>query len=76
MTDYIKMAREAGYRFADDNDDRLVNHGTWQRNQLERFAQAVRAAALEEAAVKADSMNTFGLPPDIGAAIRALKETP
>ena len=36
-----------------------------------RFANLVAAAEREEIAKLADSMNTFGLPPDVGAAIRA-----
>ena len=43
MTDYIKLAKEAGYRFADELDGSLVNHGAWQRNQLSRFAELVAA---------------------------------
>jgi hypothetical protein len=37
----IEMAREAGYRFADDTDQRMANHGQWQRNLLEAFAKLV-----------------------------------
>ena len=36
-----------------------------------RFAALVASAEREEIAKLADSMNTFGLPPDVGAAIRA-----
>jgi hypothetical protein len=39
--------------------------------ELETFVELVAAAEREEIAKLADSMNTFGLPPDVGAAIRA-----
>jgi hypothetical protein len=37
----IEMARQAGYRFADDTDQRMANHGQWQRNLLVAFAKLV-----------------------------------
>lgn len=43
--DYIALARQAGYRFADDTDQRMANHGQWQRNLLEAFAKLVDAKA-------------------------------
>jgi hypothetical protein len=43
----IEMAREAGYRFADDTDQRMANHGQWQRNLLEAFAKLVAAKERE-----------------------------
>ena len=65
--DVIRMAREAGAAFP--------SGGIWHRfdspEELERFANLVAAAEREEIAKLADSMNTFGLPPDVGAAIRA-----
>ena len=42
----IEMAREAGYRFADDTDQRMANHGQWQRNLLEVFAKLVASTAI------------------------------
>ena len=39
----IEMARQAGYRFADDTDQRMANHGQWQRNLLVAFAKLVAA---------------------------------
>ena len=65
--DVIRMAREAGAAFP--------SGGIWHRfdspEELERFANLVAAAEREEIAKLADSMNTVGLPPDVGAAIRA-----
>jgi hypothetical protein len=46
----IEMAREAGYRFADDTDQRMANHGQWQRNLLEAFAKLVAAKERERLA--------------------------
>ena len=58
------MAREAGLHL-------YVNDLTEEPYALvvERFANLVAAAEREEIAKLADSMNTFGLPPDVGAAI-------
>ena len=39
--------------------------------QMLAWGKACAAAEREEIAKLADSMNTFGLPPDVGAAIRA-----
>ena len=62
--DIIRMAREAGLHL-------YVNDLTEEPYALvvERFANLVAAAEREEIAKLADSMNTFGLPPDVGAAI-------
>lgn len=50
----------------------LVIDGNFSGNDdLFAFANLVAAAEREECAKLADSMNTFGLPPDVGAAIRA-----
>ena len=65
--DVIRMAREAGAAFP--------SGGIWHRfdspEELERFANLVAAAEREEIAKLADSMNTFGHPPDVGERIRA-----
>ena len=66
--DIIRMARKAGAVFP--------SVGIWHRfdspEELERFYNlTVAAAEREEIAKLADSMNTFGHPPDVGAAIRA-----
>lgn len=58
--DIIRMAREAG----------LFTHKEVQPEIL-AFANLAVAAEREACARVADSMNTFGLPPDVGAAIRA-----
>ena len=42
------MARQAGYRFADDADQRMANHGQWQRNLLEAFAKLIAAKYEDE----------------------------
>jgi hypothetical protein len=44
----IRMAREAGFRFSDEEDPLLANHAEWQRRLFERFANHVAAAAKEE----------------------------
>ena len=43
----IEMARQAGYRFADDTDQRMANHGQWQRNLLVAFAKLIAAKERE-----------------------------
>jgi hypothetical protein len=58
--DIICMAKEAG----------LFVHKEVQPELL-AFANLVAAAEREACAKVADSMNTFGHPPDVGAAIRA-----
>jgi hypothetical protein len=55
----IEMAREAGYRFADDTDQRMANHGQWQRNLLVAFAKLVAEKATEEANARANSSWTL-----------------
>ena len=48
--DVIRVARESGFRFADEEDPLLANHAEWQRRLFERFAALV--AALEREACK------------------------
>jgi O6-methylguanine-DNA--protein-cysteine methyltransferase len=53
--DIIRMAREAGFRFSDEEDPLLANHAEWQRQLFERFAAlayAAGAAAEREACAK------------------------
>ncbi len=45
--DSIKLARGAGFRFADEEDPLLANHAEWQRRLFERFAALVAAAERE-----------------------------
>ena len=48
--DIIRMAREAGFRFADEKDPLLADHAEWQRRLFERFAAIVAAAQREKVA--------------------------
>jgi hypothetical protein len=44
--DIIKWAREAGFRFADEEDPLLANHAEWQRRLFEQaYMQGVVAGA-------------------------------
>ena len=52
----IEMARQAGYRFADDTDQRMANHGQWQRNLLVAFAKLVAAKEREACAKVCDAV--------------------
>jgi hypothetical protein len=45
--DIIRMAREAGFRFSDEEDPLLANHAEWQRRLFERFAKLVARRALD-----------------------------
>jgi hypothetical protein len=45
--DIIRMARDAGFRFANEEDPLLANHAEWQRQLFERFAALVAAAERE-----------------------------
>jgi hypothetical protein len=46
----IRMAREAGFRFSDEEDPLLANHAEWQRRLFERFAAQVALAEREACA--------------------------
>jgi len=48
--DIIRMAREAGFRFSDEEGPLLANHAEWQRQLFERFAALVAAAEREACA--------------------------
>jgi CelD/BcsL family acetyltransferase involved in cellulose biosynthesis len=48
--DILRMAREAGCRFADEGHPLLANHGEWQRRLFQRFATLVAAAQREKLA--------------------------
>ena len=69
--DVIRMAREAGII---TNSPYLMPHDR-ELHGIERFATLAFAAGVaaerEECAKVADAMNTFGIPPDVAAAIRA-----
>ena len=73
--DIIKLAREAG--LCDEVGGIEGDAGSYYSytEEIIRLFQAAfkagAAAEREEIAKLADSMNTFGLPPDVGAAIRA-----
>lgn len=66
--DIIKLAGDCDLGRVCGPLDTLLDY-EWEI--LQRFAALVAAAEREEIAKLADSMNTFGLPPDVGAAIRA-----
>lgn len=66
--DIIKLAGDCDLGRVCGSLDTLLDY-EWEI--LQRFAALVAAAEREEIAKLADSMNTFGLPPDVGAAIRA-----
>ena len=71
MTDYIKMAREAGFEQLDPDAEDWVCF----RSEIEAFAKAVRAAALEEAAVEFEGLNAIK-GDAIAKCLRNMKETP
>ncbi len=48
--DIIRMAREAGWRFADEGDPLLANHGEWQRRLFQRLYTLAVAAQREKLA--------------------------
>jgi hypothetical protein len=54
----IEMARQAGYRFADDTDQRMANHGQWQRNLLVAFAKLVAVKEREACAKVCKSLES------------------
>ncbi len=78
--DIIRMARDAGFRFADEENPLLANHAEWQRRLFERFGALV-AAAEREACAKVCEMTyegafegarpCFETPEQCAAAIRA-----
>ena len=82
MTDYIKLAREVGLHlpYWDDKQNPKIDppYG-WSMVSpigppLERFAKAVRAAALEDAAVEFEGLYSLG-GDDIAKCLRAMKES-
>ena len=71
MTDFDKLARDAGAYSPENASD-----WAFSPKEFHRFAKAVRAEALEEAAVVCDGESTVeGIAQRCAAAIRALKET-
>jgi hypothetical protein len=52
--DVIRMAREAGFRFSDEEGPLMANHAEWQRQLFERFAALVAAAERERLAKALD----------------------
>ncbi len=54
------MARDAGFRFADEEDPLLANHAEWQRRLFERFAALVAAAEREACAKLCEAQITGG----------------
>jgi hypothetical protein len=73
--DIIRMAREAGFRFSDEEGPLIANHAEWQRQLFERFAALIAAAEREACAKLAASKASVGgasnYPTYIAAAIRA-----
>ena len=45
--DIIRMAREAGFRFSDEEGPLMADHAEWQRQLFERFAALVAAQERE-----------------------------
>jgi hypothetical protein len=48
--DIIRMAREAGFRFSDEEGPLMADHAEWQRQLFERFAALVAAQEREACA--------------------------
>jgi hypothetical protein len=47
--DIVRMAREAGFRFSDEEGPLMANHAEWQRQLFERFFKlAYEAGAKDE----------------------------
>jgi hypothetical protein len=68
--DIIRMGREAGFQFSDEDGPLLANHAEWQRQLFERFAALV-AAAEREAILQMSADNWFKTQAEYDAAIRA-----
>jgi hypothetical protein len=68
----IRMAREAGFRFSDEEGPLMADHAEWQRQLFERFAALVRADEREACAkVCEEAAKQFGIQDKCAAAIRA-----
>jgi hypothetical protein len=74
--DITRMAREAGFRFSDEEGPLMANHAEWQRQLFELLAALVRADEREACAKVCESL--FDLDDDscseaeqCAAAIRA-----
>jgi hypothetical protein len=59
--DVIRMAREAGFRFSDEEGPLMANHAEWQRQLFERFAALVAAAEREACAALLENADLGGL---------------
>jgi hypothetical protein len=55
--DIIRMAREAGFRFSDEEGPLMANHAEWQRQLFERFGTLVAAAEREACAKVCEDMD-------------------
>jgi hypothetical protein len=53
--DIIRMAREAGFRFSDEEGPLMADHAEWQRQLFERFANLVAAQEREACAAVCDA---------------------